>query len=176
MSTPHPPPARKSAWSAKQKLVRLLWATIARALWRILPPARPALLRFFGGRCGANCRLSGSCEITIPWNITLGDDVVVGDRVILYALGPIAVGDRTVLDYQAHLCAGTHDMRDSRFPLLRPPITIGPDCFVGIDAYVGPDIELGPNTHVCARASVYKGHAGNVRLSGNPARELEDDA
>jgi len=174
-STPHPPPARRSVWTTRQKVVRVLWGTIGRAAWLLLPGLRPGLLRLFGARIGRRCRFAGAVEIAIPWNLHFGDDVVVAPGVILYGLGPITVGSGTVLDYRAHLCAGTHDMRDSRFPLLRPPVTVGARCLVGVDAFVGPGVELGDDVRVHPRASVYRSFAGPGELAGTPAARVTGD-
>ena len=174
MSEVHPPPTRRSVWTPKQKVLRVLWTTVARAVWIVLPPARPGLIRLFGGRAGRNCRLARSVQIAIPWNVRLGDDVEVGEHAVLYSLGEITLGDSVVIDYGAHLCAGTHDMRDSRFPLLTPPITIGRGCFVGIDAFIGPNVTLGDGCRVWPRASVYRDCDGGVELRGNPAIALPD--
>ena len=165
------PPARRSAWTTKQKLVRLVWATFGRLLWQI-PFLRTPVLRMFGGSVGRSCRLSRTVDIIIPWNISIGDGVQVGDRVILYGLGPITIGAGTVIDVRAHLCAGSHDMRDTRFPLTRPPISIGSDCFIGVDAYIAPDVELGDRCRVQHRASVYRSFPGGTMLEGNPARPV----
>ena len=94
--------------------------------------------------------------------------------MILYALGPITVGSGTVVDVRAHLCAGSHDMRDTRFPLTRPPITIGEDCFIGVDAYIAPEVELGDRCRVRHRASVYRSFPADTVLEGNPARASGD--
>lgn len=71
------------------------------------------------------------------------------------------------------MCAGTHDMRDTTFPLMRPPIAVGDDSFIGVDAYLAPGITLGANTIVHPRASVYKSYDGDVELQGNPARAMQ---
>lgn len=171
-----PPPTRRSVWTPREKLVRLLWNTLARGVWILLPPARASLLRLFGGRCGSGCVLPRDCELTIPWHITLGQRVRLGRRSILYSLGPITVGDDSLIDDRAHLCAGTHDMTDSRFPLLKPPITVGARCLIGIDAYIGPWVELGDDCRVWPRASVYKPAQAGARLRGNPAKPVAHPA
>ena len=174
-----PPPTRRSVWTPREKLVRIIWNTIARAVWVVLPPARAPLLRHIGRRCGTGCVLPRDCELTIPWHITLGDNVRLGSGAILYSLGPITIGDGTLIDDRAHLCAGTHDMTDSRFPLLKPPITVGARCFIGIDAYIGPWVELGEDCRVWPRASVYKNAPAGAHLRGNPAKPIPtaaDDA
>lgn len=162
------PPARRSPWTRHQKLVRLAWGTIARPVWWLVPGLRPALIRAFGGRVGTGCRIARDVEITIPWNVSLGDRVRIGERAILYSLGPITIGDDTVLDYAAHVCAGTHDFTDTRFTLLKVPITIGARCFVGIDAYLAPGITLGDGCVVLPRASVYKSFGEGTTIGGNP--------
>lgn len=162
-------------WTAREKLVRLAWATLARPVWWLAPGLRPALIRLFGGQVGRNCAFAGSVEITIPWHVRCGDGVRVAERVILYGLGPITIGAGTVLDYKAHLCAGTHDMNDSRFPLLKTPITVGAGCLIGIDAYIGPGVELGDGCRVWPRASVYKSFPAGTNLRGNPAKSFEPE-
>ncbi len=162
---------RRSVWTTRQKVVRALWGLVA-PLWALAPGARPALLRLFGGAVGPGCRLGRRVQIVIPWNVALGAGVEVGDDVILYSLGRIAVGDRCVLDVHAHLCAGTHDHTSPLFPLITPPIEVGAGSFIGADAYVGPGVTLGESCVVLPRASVYKDFPAATTLRGNPARPV----
>lgn len=170
-----PEPTRRSVWTPRQMVVRVLWATLARGIWILVPGVRPALLRLFGGACGAGCRFARRVDILIPWNLRLGERVRVEDGAILYALGPVTIGDDTVIDREAHLCAGTHDMTDSRFPLVKPPISIGARCLIGADAYIGPEVTLGDDCRVWARASVYRSFPAGSRLRGNPAKAIGQD-
>lgn len=175
MDEPQPAPLRQSTWTAAQNLRRVLWATLARPVWALLPSLRPALIRLFGGRVGQRCRFARRVDIAIPWNLTLGDEVEVSDGAILYGLGPITIGNRVVLDVAAHLCAGTHDMNEPTFPLLTQPITIGDDTLIGLDAFVGPGVTLGARCRVWPRASVYKSFPDHSILRGNPARAVEPE-
>jgi putative colanic acid biosynthesis acetyltransferase WcaF len=168
------PPARRSAWSLREKIVRFVWSLAAPPLWALLPPARGALLRAFGGRVGNGCRFGRGVAIAVPWNLDFGAGVQIEDGVILYALGPISIGAGCVIDYGAHLCAGTHDMRDTRFPLLRPPIAIGPGTFIGIGAFIGPGVTLGRDCRVWPRACVYRSFGDGAVLRGNPAAETSE--
>jgi putative colanic acid biosynthesis acetyltransferase WcaF len=168
----HPPPTRRSVWTFKQKVVRLLWGTAGRALWVCAARFRPWLIRRFGGRVGPGCRFARSVDIIIPWNLRVGSNVEVGRGVILYTLGVITLGDGVVIDDLAHLCAGTHDFTDSRFPLLTPPITIGPGTFIGIDAYIAPGVTLGAGCRVWPRASVYRSFGDGAHIKGNPGRPV----
>ncbi|MCP3902652.1 MAG: colanic acid biosynthesis acetyltransferase WcaF [Planctomycetes bacterium] len=170
------PPLRRSPWSVRQRLVRIVWNSLGRLAWALFPSFRSTLLRGFGATVGRGCRFGSGVEAVIPWNLRLGNDVDVGDRVILYSLGTITIGDGVVLDYRCHLCAGSHDIFDSRFPQTRPPIAIGAGSLVGIDAYVGPGVTLGSGVWVHPRASVYRSVADDgVELRGNPARVVSAD-
>jgi len=149
--------------------------TFGKVVWTVVPPLRPTLIRLFGGKVGRGCRFDAGVEVTIPWNVRIGDGVKVREGAIIYSLGPITIGDRCVLDSRAHLCAGTHDMTDPTFPLVKPPITLGDDCFIGIDAYVAPDIELGDGCRVWPRSSVYKSQPAGTAVRGNPARVIDPE-
>lgn len=131
------------------------------------------LLRWFGAKLGRNVRIRRTVKFEIPWNVKLGDDVSVGDGAILYALGPIDIGDRSFLSQYAHLCAGTHDFTDPTYPLLRPPISVGADCWIAADAFVGPGVRIGDRTVVGARASVFSDLPADVIAVGNPAKPIK---
>lgn len=170
-----PPPPRRTTWTLRQNLLRVVWSSAGRIAWILLPPFRPSLLRLFGGKVGPACRFARSVEIDIPWTLQIGRNVQVGERAILYGLGLITIGDDVVLDCKAHLCAGTHDMNDPQFALLRPPITIRSGCFIGYDAYIAPGVTLGDRCKVLARASVYRDWGDDTTLRGNPARPVEQE-
>lgn len=166
-----------SPWTTKQKLVRALWMTLGRPAFGLVPASwhalRRTILRAFGARIGSAVQISPSVSVEVPWNIDLAEGVVVEDGAILYALGPITIGQGTVIGPYAHLCAGTHDHTTRRYPLLRPPITIGPNAMIGCDAYVGPNVRVGARAVLLARASAYKDLAAGIVYAGNPAKPVE---
>jgi putative colanic acid biosynthesis acetyltransferase WcaF len=164
------PPRRRTAWPIFQLFFRVLWGTIGRLFWTVCPCCRPFLLRLFGAKIGKNCTFARTVQITIPWNLVIGNECYFAEHCILYSLGMITLGDRVRVDTRAHLCAGSHDMKDTTFPLTRPPISIGKDSFIGVDAYIAPSVTLGAHTIVHPRASVYASFDSSVELIGNPAK------
>lgn len=130
------------------------------------------LLRLFGASVADNVHIYPTVRIAIPWNLTIGTHAAVGDRAILYALGPIRIGERCTISQGAHLCAGTHDYRDPTMPLVKSPITIGDDAWICADAFVGPGVTVGKFAIVGARAVVMNNVDENVIVIGNPAREI----
>ena len=165
--------ARK--WSRREQAGRVLWA-LAWPLFRLSPRPlwgwRRMLLRVFGAKVTPNVHIFPTVRITIPWNLDLGQDCAVGDRAILYALGPITISARATVSQGAHLCAGTHDIVDPTRPLVKPPILIGPDAWIAADAFVGPGVTVGAGAVVGARAVVMKDVDPGHIVVGNPARTI----
>jgi putative colanic acid biosynthesis acetyltransferase WcaF len=96
----------------------------------------------------------------------------VGDRAILYALGPITIGANATVSQGAHLCAGSHDLTETHRPLVKPPITIGDGAWVAADAFVGPGVTIGAGAVVGARTVVVKDVKEGWLVVGNPARPI----
>jgi len=167
------PPTRRTAWPILQLFLRVVWGTFGWFLWTIFPFCRSFLLRVFGAKVGKGCTFARTVQITIPWNLVIGNDCHFAERSILYSLGTITLGDNVRVDTRAHLCAGSHDMKDTTFPLTRPPISIGDGTYIGVDAYIAPTVTLAPNTIVQPRASVYRSYDKSVELLGNPAKVIE---
>lgn len=126
----------------------------------------------FGAQVARGAHVYPTVKIAIPWNISLGQDCAVGDRAILYSLGPISIGDRCTISQGAHLCAGTHDITDPARRLLKPPILVGDDAWVCADAFIGPGVTIGNGVIVGARAVVMRDVTPLVIVAGNPAREI----
>jgi putative colanic acid biosynthesis acetyltransferase WcaF len=172
------PQRNVSPYSPQEKMARMAWALAGNVIFRCTfhnwYRLRAAVLRLFGARLGKNVRIRRSVRIEIPWNLTIGDDVSIGDHAILYALGPISIGDRSFVSQYGHLCAGTHDHTRLDYPLIRSPITIGTDCWIAADVFVGPDVTIGDGTIVGARASVFSNLPSNVIAGGNPAKPLKE--
>ncbi|OOY32605.1 acetyltransferase [Thioclava sp. F36-6] len=160
-------------WTKREKAGRVLWALV-QPLFRLSPRPfwglRRWLLRCFGARVGAEVHIHPSVRIIIPWNLILGAQCAVGDRAILYSLGPITIGARATVSQGAHLCAGTHDLAISNRPLLKLPISIGADAWIAADAFIGPDVTVGTGAVVGARAVVVKDVEEGWIVAGNPAR------
>lgn len=171
------PTRNLSPWTKREKLLRVMWGLTYCLVFRLSPhpfyALRSSLLRLFGARVGRNVRIRPSVRITIPWNLALGDDVSVGDYAILYALGPIRIGCGTFVSQYAHLCAGTHDYSSLDYPLLRPPIDVGQNCWIAADAFIGPGTTVGDGAVIAARATVVKDVPPGEVWGGSPARFIK---
>ena len=167
-----------SPWSLGEKIARALWMTIGRPLFRMSfhnwYSYRAMLLRIFGARIGTRVAIRPSVHIEIPWHLDIQNETTIGDHAILYSLGKIVIGERTIISQYSHLCAGTHDYTDRTFRLIRNPIHIGSDVWIGADVFVGPDVTIGSLAVIGARSSVYKDIPAKMVCVGNPAHPIKE--
>jgi putative colanic acid biosynthesis acetyltransferase WcaF len=185
---PIPEPARASPADRRRKILSSPWnpmENFKRALWMIVRASlfrlsfhnwygwRRLLLELFGAKIGKGVRIRPTTLIEIPWNLEIGDNVIIGDYAILYSLGKITIGRAATISQYAHLCAGTHDFTTRRFPLLRPPIVIGEEVWIAADAFVGPGVTVGDRAVVGARATVVGDVPPDQVIVGPSARILK---
>jgi len=158
-----------------------------RVLWRVVKPLlrliprflygwRNSILRLFGAKIGTAVRIYPSVDIFFPWNIKIGDEVTIGDKVQLYSLGKIIIGDGTMISYEAHFCAGSHDYMERNLPLLKPEIRLGQGIWVCSEAFIGPGVEIGDFSIIGARAALFKSFPDFSIIGGNPAKWLKERA
>lgn len=166
---------RATPYSSREYIGRILWS-LAFPLFRLSPRPffawRRLLLRVFGATVGKDSNIYPSARIYLPWNLTIGKQASIGEWVLIYNLGPVSIGDRATVSHRAHLCAGTHDYRDSEMPLLRLPVDVGADAWVCADAFVGPGCRIGNGAVVGAAAVVTRDVSPWTVVAGNPAREI----
>lgn len=166
-----------SPYSFREKVGRVLWgmtqATLFRWTFHNWYGLRRALLGLFGAKLHPTVRIRRSVLVECPWNLSMGADCSIGDRAIIYCLGPVTVGARTTISQGAHICAGSHDYRKRSMPLLRPPIDIGSDVWIAADAFVGPKVRVGDGAILGARAVATTHLEPWTIYSGNPAQAVK---
>lgn len=133
---------------------------------------RRMVLSAFGAKVGRGVHVYPTARIIMPWSITLGEEAVVGDRAILYALRPIRIGARATVSQGAHLCAGSHDITHPVRSLIRPPVIVEDDAWGAAEAFVGPGVTIGCGAVLGARAVAMRDVPPGVVVVGNPARVL----
>jgi putative colanic acid biosynthesis acetyltransferase WcaF len=167
---------RARKYSSGELARRVLW-TLAQPLFRFSPRPcfgwRRFLLRCFGAKVGHSVHVYPTATIYFPWNLEAGDETAIGERALIYNLGRVTLGARVTVSHGAHVCAGTHDHTKPDFPLLRPPIIIGPEAWICADAFVGPGVTIGEGAIVGARAVAMKDVRPWTIVIGNPARETQ---
>lgn len=167
---------RAQKWSRSELAARTAWEFLRAPLFAWTPRPlwawRRMILRLFGACIGRDVHIHPSAQIAIPWNISIEDNVGIGEGAILYSLGRIDIGAHATISQYAHLCAGTHDYTRPEFPLVKMPIVIGSGAWVCADAFIGPGVTIGAGAIVGARAVAMKDVPLSVIVAGNPASHI----
>ncbi len=171
-------PAREPSFSLKNRLARALWGVVW--LFLVRPSPRPfhrwraCILRLFGAKLGRNVHVYPAVRIWAPWNLTIGDDVGIGNDATLYSMAEITIGARAVVSQGAHLCTGTHNFEDPNFQLYTRPIVIGAHAWICAEAFIGPGVAVGEGAVVGARAVATRPVPAWTVVAGNPAVYIKE--
>ena len=168
----------KDALSLSNKLHRLFWNLSCLLLFR--PFAGPlfwrwrnVVLRMFGAKVGAGCKVSNSAKIWAPWNLELGRMVCLGSNSKIYSANKIFIDDKVTISQGAYLCGASHDITYLNKPLLTAPIRIERFSWVCADAFVGMGVTIGEGAVVGARGCVFKDVEPWTVVGGNPAQFIK---
>lgn len=165
------------SFSLGNRIRRQLWDVVQvvffRPSHRLLHRWRALLLRMFGATIGKDCHIYPKAKIWAPWNLRLGNCVVIGDFVQLYNMDRIEIDDYAVVSQGAHLCCGTHDYNSLNFQLVAKPIVIGKKAWVCAESFIHPGVEIPEGAVVGARSVVTKSLPLAWKVySGNPCRQV----
>jgi putative colanic acid biosynthesis acetyltransferase WcaF len=162
------------------RLRRFVWSVCWRLLGAWTPRPfhrwRRLVLLAFGARIDPTARVYGQTTIWWPPHLTVGRHAVIAPGVTCYNVVPVAISDFAVVSQGAHLCTGTHDVDDARFPLRARPIVIGAQAWVAAEAFVGPGVTVGEGAVLGARGVAFRDLDAWMIYAGNPARKLRERA
>jgi acetyltransferase-like isoleucine patch superfamily enzyme len=125
---------------------------------------------------GENLMILEGARFRNPQKISCGDNVGIGNDVLLQAGGGITLGSDTLLGPGVKIWTQNHRYGDPDTPIREQgddfgPVTIGDDCWIGSNAFIMPGVHL-PRGCVVAAGSVVgaKPYKEFSVLMGNPAR------
>ena len=165
-----------SPWTKADRVKMQLWGVAWALLCAWTPKPlyrwRNVVLRLFGAKLHGTPFVHQKARIQIPWNLELFDRASIGDRAVMYSLGPISVGKDAVVAQESYVCTGTHDFTQAHEPLVTAPILIAEGAFIGARAFIMPGITVGERAVVGAMSLVVKDVAPGTIVGGNPAKEI----
>jgi putative colanic acid biosynthesis acetyltransferase WcaF len=170
-------PYCRASFSLEHRLVRLLWQTVYFLFYRTSPRPmhtwRSMLLRLFGAKVGANCRLYPSGKVWAPWNLVCEDCCTLADHAEIYNPSPIYLESHCVLSQWAFICGATHDYNHPDFPMVSYSMRLGAYSWICARASVGPGVNVGAGA-VLGLGSVASGDLEPWTVySGIPAKALK---
>lgn len=134
---------------------------------------RVALLRMFGAKVGSRVVVRANVNVTYPWRLVLGDDVWLGDEVLILSLAPVTLESSVCVSQRAFLCTGSHDFRSENFSLVTRPITVRAGSWIAAQAFIAPGVEIGEGSMVAAGSVVVENVPPKSIVRGNPAQVVK---
>lgn len=130
---------------------------------------RVGLLRTFGAQVGQRVVIRAHVNITFPWRFRAGDDVWLGEEVLILSLAPVVIESNVCISQRAFLCTGSHDFRAEHFDLITKPITVRARSWVAAQAFIAPGVEIGAGSMIAAGSIVLENVPPKSLVRGNPA-------
>lgn len=130
--------------------------------------------RLSGMTIGPGSTLHMRVRVYDPRHIEIGEDTIVGERVVLDGRAPLKIGDHVDIATGAMLFNSQHDIRDPQFRAIDGQITIEDYVFIGPNVIVLPGVTIGRGAVVGAGAVVTKDVAAGKVVGGVPAKEIAD--
>ena len=164
--------------SIKNQISRLIWnyfwflfaRPFPRSLgnkWKIL------LLKIFGAKVSWNSVVYSSARIYMPWRLQMGDYACLASEVDCYNVDWVKIGNNSIVSQKSYLCTASHNIYDSKMPLITFPIVINDQAWVAADTFVGLGVTIGQGAVVAARSVVIKDVEPWTIVGGNPAKFIK---
>ncbi len=140
--------------------------------WPWPSAVRVALLRFFGAKVGDRVVVRSGVNVSFPWRLSVGDDVWIGEEVLLLSLAEIVIERSVCISQRAFLCTGSHRFHQPGFDLVTKPIVVRAGSWIAAQAFIAPGVEIAAGSMVCAGSVVIENVAAGTVVRGNPARPV----
>jgi putative colanic acid biosynthesis acetyltransferase WcaF len=144
----------KSSHGLANKVARVCWHVAWVVFFR--PSPRPLhswrrqILRIFGAHVGKRVRIDPSVRVWAPWNLEMGDNVVVGAGVDCYSVDSVVIGSNCMISQYTFICTASHDYERAGLPLVTAPIEIGEASWVAAHVFLAPGVSVGTGSVVGA--------------------------
>lgn len=160
------------------KLYKALWMIVWTIFVRPFPRISgnivvKALLRLFGAKIGKGCRIYSSAKILVPYNLEIGDNVILADRLLIQNTALVKIGSNSIISQGTYICAGSHDIYKETFDTVRKPIIIGESVWIAAECFIGPGVHIGNGAVAGARSCVFKDIESWTLVGGNPAKVIK---
>lgn len=159
-------------------IIITLWyfvnALFVRPSWIPFMCFKVFLLRLFGAKIGKRICLKPCVLIKSPWNLTIGDDCWIGEKVWIDNLDKVYIGSNVCISQGALLLTGNHDYTISSMPYRNAPITIEDGAWVGGKAIVCSGVTVHQNAILTVGSVATKDLEANGIYQGNPAVRIRE--
>jgi putative colanic acid biosynthesis acetyltransferase WcaF len=163
-------------YSFANRLGRFVWGVTYLILFRFSPRPfhgwRAFLLRRFGARIGAGCRIYSAAKIWAPWNLECHLHACIADGAEVYNPAKVILAEGAIVSQGSYLCAASHNYEDPGFPVIEASIRIGRKAWIGARSIVLLGVTVGDGCVVGAGSVVTRSTPPNTLCAGNPAKVI----
>lgn len=122
---------------------------------------------------GERIRLRMPLKVYRPDQMTVGEDVDIGEFVVIRANGGLQIGDRVLIAANTTITTRGHPKDTPRHGRVEDaPIIIEDDVWIGANAVILPGVTIGKGAIVGAGAVVTRDVPPDTVVGGVPARTL----
>ena len=151
---------------------------LIRILFLLLPETRCfkikcALLRWCGASIGNNVRITSSAKFVLTGDLTIGDDVWIGEEVLIAGgNASVCIGSRVDIGPRVTLVTGSHKLWQTRDRAAGDgyslPIIVADGVWLGSGATILGGVSLGYASVVAAGSVVIRSTQPYTINAGNP--------
>jgi putative colanic acid biosynthesis acetyltransferase WcaF len=132
------------------------------------------LLRVFGARVGTGVLLKPNVSIKYPWNLRMGNNIWIGERVWIDNLAAVYIGDNVCVSQAAYLLTGNHNYTLPYFDLIVKPVTLEEGVWIGAQSIVCPGVTCKSHAVLSAGSVATKDLEPYTIYQGNPALRVKE--
>lgn len=133
---------------------------------------RVLILRFWGARIGKGVAIHHGLQVRKARRLEIGDDVFIGEDVVLDARGGLVIGSHTSINSRVMIWSAQHDWRAQGFDYVERGVVIGRHCWINAASIVIPGRSIGDGAVVGAGSVVSSDVEEWVVVGGNPIQVL----
>jgi len=130
--------------------------------------------RLAGMEIGKGSTIHMEARFYNPKNIKIGEDSIIGERVVLDGRDRITIGNHVDIATDVMIYNAEHDVVDPNFRAVTAPVVIQDFVFIGPRAIILPGITIKKGAVVAAGAVVTKDVEENSIVAGVPAKKIKD--
>ena len=127
------------------------------------------LLMWFGANVGDGVVIKPRVNIHMPWKLTIGNDVWIGEEVFILNFENITIGNNVCISQRAFLCGGNHNYKIPSMPYRNGTIILNDGSWIGASVFVCPGISVGVDTVITSGSVISSSTVDNGIYRGNPA-------
>lgn len=121
---------------------------------------------------GRNIAIKPYVNIKYPWNLAIGDNAWIGEKVWLDCLVTITIGPNACLSQGSVILTGSHDYKKITFDLITKPVTLEEGVWIGAGAIVNQGITAASHAVLTSGSVATKNMEAYSVYQGNPALKV----